>query len=430
LALIPISFILFGLHLNENLFWGMASVQNFWVVLLAILVFYLVAISTNKYATLWAIFLSFLAINTSGNGFLITLLSSIVLLFQRRKRTFFVYFASTLIFICIYFFYYQKPPVTSVTARVTDPQLLFQGLLAMVGSAVDFSLINPSKQIDISMVVGFILFILFGFLFWQVISKKYNIRFRNIDLFLLATTLFCLATIGAVILNRLNLGLPALLTSKYKIYSIILLMIAYIVLLNRLSIKRQNQFIKLSILASVIFWIYGYVLDYQAVVNMRQERICNLFNSASTGTYPYKSERIVLDEFKNDIEDTTKNADLRKYEIEMKPNFLKIKEPIGTFDFDFKSADNGLYLVLKNDKNTYVLPTILSVNGKKNKLKMAFSQSFQVLGHGFESPNFGVVDGKYKLGVIKIENEQKSFIYSTQVIDIQGVRRDNESKNW
>jgi hypothetical protein len=430
LFLIPISFILFGLHLNENLFWGMASVQNFWVILLAIWIFYLVSISNHKYSLLFAIFLTFWAINTSGNGFLIPLICYMILLFQKRKRAFFIYFSFTLLFIFFYFFFYQKPPITSVTARVTDPQLLIQGVLAMVGSAVDFKLINPSRQIDVSMVVGIVLMIVFGFLIQKVLLKKYNVEFKNIDLFLIAIVLFCLATIGAVVLNRLNLGLPALLTSKYKIYSIILLIVALIVLLNSIPIQRQKNFIGLNILASILFWIYGYILDYQAVVNMRMERICNLFNSESIGIYPYKPEKTILDEFKFAITDTTKKSDLRKYEIDMKPNFLTIKEPLGTFDYDFKSADNGLYLVLKSDKKTYILPTNLNIIGKKNQFKMAFNLSFQVMGHGFESPNFGVVDGKYQLGVIKVENQKKSMMYATQIVDIKGVTKENESKNW
>ncbi len=88
---LPVPFWLFTLQSHENLLWGMASIQNFWVLVFALGSFWALAQpgSTRAGPGFWragALALAVLATFTSGNGALVLIAGGLVLAWQAVRR--------------------------------------------------------------------------------------------------------------------------------------------------------------------------------------------------------------------------------------------------------------------------------------------------------------------------------------------------------
>ena len=81
---LPIATFWFSLAFWENAFWGMAAVQNIWVVAWAMLTFWKLSRADNYWW--WALPMAFMGLFTSGNGLFIMPLALGILLLQKRWK--------------------------------------------------------------------------------------------------------------------------------------------------------------------------------------------------------------------------------------------------------------------------------------------------------------------------------------------------------
>ena len=88
------------------------------------------------------------------------------------------------------------------------------------------------------------------------------------------------------------------------------------------------------------------------------------------------------------------------------------------------SQDDGVYVVLKSEKECHVFP----MRQRRNGIKRLFLQQ-QFYGQGFDSESIlkeGLAIGKYKLGIIEVKNGQKSIKFTNKTFEIQQSLKWNE----
>jgi hypothetical protein len=424
---IPISFTLVGIYPYENLFWAMASIQNIGVILIAIVCFYLVAVSRNKASFFTLIILTFWGVFTSGNGVLIPVVCCLILLLKRQYKHFWVYILVSGILFFLYFNGYQKPDSTKLQVAFLTSADFYKSAMAMVGTSIDLSLVNPIKRIDASMVVGVFLMIFTVLLIWQIVFKKYNTEKKDFDVFWAAILIFGFGTIFATTLGRLNYGAETLLTSKYKIYSVLMLCAFYAVALNSFNKNGQNRSFIVALITSIGFWYYGYLLDYPSVVTTRQDRLSELFNGHSYTDYPYRRVKL----FTESVEKLLPNIpakDEYDFWINDTPNGVLI-EGKKSFDFNVRNAENGVYLLLKSESKSYLYPLYLSKIAKKDLILLISEQAFKAK-YSLNLPTEYIDNGKYQLIKIKILGYRTEIEKYSKILDVQSVKKINPKQNW
>lgn len=450
---VPITFLIFNNSLYENSFWGMASIQNFGVIFFAFLCFYWLIFSIEfsfKKYFYWSIFICFLGVFTSSNGIVIPIIGCLILLFQRRKREFFIWFSTSFIFLFAFFFSFKRNPDNVVKANISDLKTLVKGLLATIGNSIDSAFISPEKHLDLSMVSGIFLFIFIILFAYQTILKKYNpkdisnsinfINVKNNDLFLLACLTFLGITCGGIVFARISYGIGTLLTSKYKIYSLLIIVIFYIVASKSFSKKNSYNFICIAISLSVFYNLYSYFADYQNIRYLNQERICDQFKQQySDKSFPNGGimaklqipEKAFYDDIiKKFVE--VKDSTQLNLAITEKENNLIIEAQKHEFNLNLSSAEAGLYFILKSADKIYLFPTQIRTSGKKAYLSRDFLINNRLKIDNFvaEISKFYIDSGKYIVGEVLVENNSKTITWSNQTIDIQTITKDKPQQNW
>ena len=449
----PITFLIFNNSLYENTFWGMASIQNFGAIFLAFLCFYWLVFSIDKQSHIyfyWAIVVCFFGVFTSSNGILIPVIGCLILLFQRRKREFFIWFSASFAFLLAFFLGFERNPDNVVKANIADLKTLVKGLFATIGNSIDSTFISPEKHLDLSMVSGIFLFIFIVLFAYQAIFKKYNskdisnsinfINDKNNDLFLLACLAFLGITCGGIVFARISYGIGTLLTSKYKIYSLLIIVIFYIVASKSFSKKNSYNFIANAILLSVFFNLYSYFADYQNIRYLNQERICDQFKQQhSDKSFPNGGimaklqvpENAFYDDIINKFAEVKDSTQL-KIIITEKENSLIFEAQKHDFNLNLSSAEAGLYFILKSADKIYLFPTQINASGKKSYLSRDFLLNNRLKIDNFvaDISKFCINSGKYIVGEVLVENNSKTITWSNQTIDIQTITKDKPQQNW
>ncbi|WP_337042197.1 hypothetical protein [Emticicia sp. 17c] len=446
LALVPVAFLIFNIGLYENVFWGMASVQNFWVILLASACFYLLVHSFGKPNNVFfylALLLSFTGTFTSSNGILIPLIGIGILAFQRRNRELIVWSVAVASFLFLYFFDYHKVPDTNLKADFSDKSLLVKGLFAVLGNAVDVSFIAPSRHLDISMATGVIITILAAMFAYQVLFKRYDLSQRNNDLFLLACLAFLVITCVGIVVGRIAYGIEVLLTSKYKINSVLILVICYIILLRSVPEWRQKNMITFAIILSILFNGFTYLADLPSVRYLRHERITDQFKiQHSDKEMPTQGIYAKLQRPEQTFYDALMPVLLGKQDSVKAPVNIQENETGFIISYannnsslDISSADAGQYTLLRSSENIYMFPDrIVTPNALRIKdyLNFGFLVKNQLKVNSFvsEFTKFYVRSGRYQLGFIRQENNQSHVTWTNQSIDIKTVQKEKPKQNW
>ncbi len=442
ITIVPLSFLIFTSGLFENTFWGMAAIQNFGVIFLAFLTFYCLVFSFNKNDKYFyfAIFVCFLGVFTSYNGIIIPIIGLLILLFQQRKQAIFMWIGSSAVFLLSYFYGFVQNPEKAAKTDFSNPQLLLKGFFATIGNAIDLSIILPEKHIHLSIAVGILLVIFMATFAYHVIFKKYNNDKRKNDLFLLACLTFLTITCVGIVLARSSFGFDILLTSKYKIYSILILSISYLVAIQYFPRNKQIHFIQLAILGTFIFNIYTYISDYQDIRYLRHERITDQFKQQySDNDFPKNGLVAKLQQpastFYDEIWDKiSQSGDSLKTNIIITENesSFRLEEKQKGKILNLSLPDAGQYFVLKSTEKVYLFPAQTIAINKKAYLNSNFlvGNRLSVGSFAAEITKFYIQSGKYQIGKILVENNTKTIIFSNQSIDVEAVKKEKPKQNW
>jgi hypothetical protein len=299
--------------------------------------------------------------------------------------------------------------------------------------------------LDLAIALGLFLLVFICLVSYQVIFKKYNRAAFSIyrstnDLFLLA----CLAFIGitslGIVAARISYGIEVLLTSKYKIYSVLSIIIFYLVALNSLAERFKNSFIQLAIFVGIIFNFYTYIADYQNIKYLNQERITDQFTQQfSDKSFPTQGIMQVLQQPENKFYDSmideiwqVRDSTLQNLTIEERAENIFLTLHKSGEKIDLTNPESGLYFILKSDKKIYLYPSHINPLGMKAYLDRQFLANNQLKIDNFTIPisKLYIQSGNYRIGTVKVENDSKAVVWSNQTIDVQQITKTRPKQNW
>lgn len=257
----PVLWFLFQLNYVENLDWAMCELQTVPVVLFSLATLHF-AVRRGGCFALLASLCAIAAPLSSANGFLVIPIALWLLLRSRRFWSALSVAGGGLVAVAVFLYRYQRfDPSLSFPRPSVGTKLLFY--CSFVGSAVENMHRRPIAYA--SLVLGVcILGVLLAF-----VSRQ-----RRSDPFVLGVAVWCLLSAAVVTQGRSYLGVTMSLTGRYKVYSDLLLLCCYLLLVPAVSAGSYGHRIRerlwaTSLVVSVLFGIAGDVNGYRFLAKRR-----------------------------------------------------------------------------------------------------------------------------------------------------------------
>jgi len=237
---LPVVLIMLSFVHYELMTWAMASLQQYYQILFSLFAIYFLV---NNRLIFSFLFMT-VSIFTSGGGIVLIPIFLLYFLTQRDVKNFFITLIVSIILLLIYFIilHYSKPKFhPSILKTLFNPLLVVHYALTFIG--------NIGKTKLVSLIVGISMLTLF-----TIIGKKVY----NQEPFLFWSTLFIIATALVTALARAGFGIKQSLSSKYSVYSVLLLSLIY---LSYLITFKNKKIYLLGLVVGIVsfsFWfIYG-----------------------------------------------------------------------------------------------------------------------------------------------------------------------------
>jgi hypothetical protein len=434
---VPISLIFFQLQLWENTFWGMAALQNFGIIFFIFGLIYFIS-SDKKNHFYWAILFAFFATYTSGNGITVFPVCLVLLLLQRRFKESIVFGIVSVALIVAYFYQYQMPPSNPPMDGIGIGKIIF-GFFSFLGSVFDL-MPNSSGRIKLTIAAGGVLFIISALIAIYLIfnSKllKKNRFLSQTELFALGSFMFLIGTGIVVTYTRISFGDVGLLTSRYKIYSILLLITVYLFIISKIELTRMRWLAVPLILGALGFNFIANYLNYKEVVNFRNQLISFAMNwklqpemnTVKSDLTLYEIPELDLDK---DISTIKKPIKLSQIEF---PNTTVIQKNNNVYiqsriirKFNFLFFKKDYFIIVQSPKKTYLMPTQLI-----NYPITVFLRKFMYWENQFDSQfgNNEFENGNYQLGILVEDGKSSSTYYLNDSLIVNNKTPRNVKTNW
>ena len=455
---VPVALLLFNLSQWENMFWGMASLQNFSVVLWVLATFYLLT-HTNRWGL--ALPMAVLATLTSGNGLLVWPLGFVLLVLHpavrgvspkpKKLRPLLVWLVAALVVIGLYFWGFEQPGGKS-TVR-PDVFTLLKGWLAVTGAAGEA--IPVGNPLVNSMLLGglLVLVTLSVVLVTLFLNQRSIVRAvrsliqtdrRNnpvpvppITAFFWASAAFLLGTAAVVAYARTGFGADLLITSRYKPYSLTLLALLYVYAITSLPVQLARWTGISGGLASLLLAWFSYTAFIDETVWWRHWHTTSQFNWTYTTSQPVAKADSVTAHY-TDTAPAFYDGLLPVIYGPAQPDRATTVTHTNTgFSVTnttlspFGGRDAGAYLVARSAKRTYLFPT-----GQNRSVSLAgrllpgraFAPGFRA-----DVANIELAEaGAYQILMLIVPNDPaKAYLLNTrQTITSTGNMAPSEAKNW
>jgi len=446
-ALIPVPFILLTLGMWENMYWGMASIQNFGVVMLTVWTIYLCVNPKNGLFAL-SIPLALLTVSTSPNGFFVFPIGALLIFLtgNRKRLALFVITGAAAIF--LYFSSYTR--VQSNPETKASILQIIKGYMAFLGSFAES--FPVADNFRICFLLGIVLFLvavsIVSTTLFRIIRNKYPVKFEKItDLFCLGTLLFILGTALIVTYSRAGFGIEGLITSKYKIYSVLLLIVAYLYIVIPIRGSFLSPYITAIIFFAVLFNVFSYHYHLVDAYNLRKMLISEQFN----WTYTDKSLKPAEDTtFAGSIVAKTpviyekwlpliSIAERQTYagssrgliQLSDKTNFTKTENSFKVENETFTSQrlqDSGIYILFSSKDRYYIFEASRTRN--KSRKQLFLKQYYFAPGFHADIPFSKMQKGSYNVALIRQEGDQTGILFRDQKVVIPETKENKIKVNW
>lgn len=432
---VPISFILFQSQLWENTFWGMAAMQNFGIIFFILALIYLIS-SEKKIHFHLALLVAFLATYTSGNGITIFPVCIVLLILQRRFKDVFLFSGVSIILVFLYFFHYKFPENNPSMVGIGIKNIIL-GFFSFLGSVFDL-IPNSSARQKLTIFGGLILFITGSFIaIYFIFNSKLLNKQRNLnqtELFLLGSIMFLIGTAIIVTFTRISYGEVGLLTSRYKIYSILLLITIYLAFISKINLTNDKWLILSLIFMSILFNLVANFTHFKDVFNFRNQLISFGINwkldpqngDIKSSLKLYESPFLSIENNLLEISKPVKNAPILRENIIKTVNSDGIIIQNNTFIVPTEKDDN-VSLIVQSDKKTYLMPSQLMSYPLKS-----FIRTGKYWQNGFVGVlnNNEFENGTYQLGLfVKAgENIKKYYLNDSLVVNV--AKPKSVKTNW
>ncbi len=435
LFFVPIPLVLFQLQLWENTFWGMAAIQNFGIIFFIFGLIYFIS-SEKKEHFYFALLFAFFATYTSGNGITVFPVCIVLLVLQRRYKETIIFGITSIVLIGAYFYQYQMPPSNPPMAGIGLGKIIF-GFFSFLGSAFDL-MPNSSGRIKLTIFAGGILFIISAIIVIYLIfnSKllKKNRFLSQTELFVLGVLMFLIGTAIVGTFTRISFGEIGLLTSRYKIYAILLLITLYTFIISKIELNNKKWFALPLILMAVVFNIMTNYLNFKEIINFRNQLISFSINwklypeiqNSKLNIKLYEAPLLVLD----------KDILLLKKPIKLSPSFKgDYRKNVSDNGIliqnnsikNIYGLNNGSYLIVQSPQKNYLMPTLLV-----NYPPYACLRTSQYWQNGFEGElNYSEFEnGTYQLGLLVNDGQKMTTYYLNDSLIVNNTKLKNVKTNW
>ena len=455
---VPVALLLFNLSQWENMFWGMASLQNFSVVLWVLAAFYLLT-HTDRWGL--ALPMAVLATLTSGNGLLVWPLGFVLLILApavrsvspkpKKLRPLLVWSVAALVVIGLYFWGFEKLGGThAVRAGMFATG---KGWLAVAGAGGEALPIG--RPLTNSILLGSLLMLTtLGIVVVTVFLNQRNIgravqslvradRRSNpvpippTTLFFWASAAFLLGTAAVVAYARTGFGADLLITSRYKPYSLTLLALLYVYAVTTLPNRLARWAGIAGGLGSLLLAWFSYTAFISETVWWRHWHTTSQFNWAYTTSQPVAKLDSVTAYYTGTAPAFYDNLLPVIYGPAQPNPATTVSRTTTGFSVtnttlsSFSGRDTGAYLVVRSAKRTYLFPTwqnrSVSLAGRAVPGK-AFAPGFRADVATTELADAGL----YQILVLVVPNDPaKAYLLDTrQTITSTGNAAPSEAKNW
>ena len=257
----------------ESMFWSMAAISNYLVLMLALLTLSLLSKDSLWYFVL-AIVSSVLTAFTQGNGILIPLIAVIYLISQKRYRDSLLMAAIALMAIFVYFLDYQVSPAHFNTSNaIQEIGKIFVFAISFTGSALGVGGSHYPVLTNFSLIPTLIT----GSLIWGVTFYGFYKKVYLDGNIFIWFNLFIILTAILTGISRINFGLSQSMVSRYHISSNLTIISTAVLAMQLLPIRQYSKrmldrIFKLSaifsvtyLVASLAFVAYFYFVVYSPI---------------------------------------------------------------------------------------------------------------------------------------------------------------------
>ncbi|MVM40050.1 hypothetical protein GO730_24580 [Spirosoma sp. HMF3257] len=298
---VPIPFLLFQLHFWELTVWGMASIQNLYIVAFALLSFYALDRSQHQANWFWVATASaVVATFTSGNGIFVFIIGIPALFLQKAYRSLGIWSVIGVATAALYFWGYAKPghhpPIFETLTKT--PGQFFDYFFTLTGS--DFAT-QPTWPIRAG---KWMLALFVGLIGWKWVKGQ-----LTTNVAILALLAFMYFTSIAVAAGRSGFGIQQALSPRYGILPVMLLISLYILTIETV----KHQLIRpILAIAGLLIAVYLCQYSYQQNLPKVEDRTAllkyssALYNDNKANLILYRDDKgeakgIFQDALKKDI---------------------------------------------------------------------------------------------------------------------------------
>jgi hypothetical protein len=401
LPLLIIALFVLNFSTFENSLWGMAALQNHWVMFFAIGA--LVSLSSSIFRSPIHVYIatvfSVLALFTSGNGVLVGPLGIMLLFFKGEKKLLKYWAIFHVVLLSLYFIGFsgggnEKPNIED----------FFLNFFALTGSFI-YPIFGAIFTIKFSYIFGILNLIITLLVFLRLFVNKEE---NNRILAFLGIQGFLIGTLALIAFSRNDYEVLNLLSSKYKIYSFLILGTNFFIGLDLLRSKKW----RISIIAfSVFLFINAQISFAESLNETRQSRVSDTLNLRLKETnYDSSSYQLPLFGFENNL--NLEDAIVESSKIDS----LAFGKGELMFFSSNMTLDTDNYIFLKAKEEKYIL-----------ELKKSSTAHYNGVGK-LDLRNFK--NGIYQVYLLEIGNESVNLFDTQKTVRIKGQEFKEAEKNW
>jgi hypothetical protein len=430
----PIFFLLLQPQYYELFNWTITGIQQFSVILFALLSFKYIQSQKNNHIYLSGLF-ALCSAFSFGNGFLVFLIIIFTALIQKRFRKMGILILFSLPYILTYLFFYNKGQEAFLGFNWINFLVIF---LALVGGI--FSNLMKPEVILCVIGGGFVLvFILINL--WKNKSRPFQEHLKSTHLLLY----FCLASILIISIARCGTGISIFQSSRYLFYSPLIFCCLYIsVIGSDLINNRIKEKIWIgSMTLSILIIISSFYANTEHLINRKNTFIADSENwntnyqTIITSTQVYQNiHNELIDGYKNGLWYVQLNISKNQENQRVIGDSIKIKnqendlflvqQPVTYFGkdtyfyqinlgilplFERKINENWFVIFkLKNSTYQFITPIYFKKGPKKNLITHFdyFSKD------GFtEIHNLTIPEGEYEL--VFLQQTEAQIIHESNI---------------
>jgi len=404
--LLPVPYILLAFVHWTNMFFAMASIQNYWFILFSVL--FLLCLTKNR--LVGACLLFPVALFTSGGGVVLYPLGNIYWLLQKRRRHLIIFFISSTTLMLTYFYGYHTPSQhPSIIGSFNNLEQTIIYFFALWGGMI------PSREL--ALLTGFTSFAL---------SIAFAIKRTESDFICLMLGLVSLIAVTAS-LARSGFGVEQAIESKYTMYSLLAWACTYLLII--VSVKNSNILAKRVLLVTLtlsVLFSSGFLLKYEAssfFVQLQIERTNSLVafikHKDRVAQILLTSEELGIYEYK----DVPLYSPDELYSDEFHPN-SDFSGSIDVYNGSYiagwalipamNAANSNIFILLTDGARTFKLKTLRVF---RPDVSRAHNNMFQHEVSGYQSfiDSYEIPPGSYRLGILVENGDKRAVTWSDKV---------------